>query len=116
MPAGETDHRPWGHYVVLADEATHKVKRIVVKPGARLSLQRHKRRQEHWYVVHGEATVTRNDETLTVKQGQAVDLPRGAWHRVANQAGEDLVFVEVQTGDYFGEDDIERSQDDYGRS
>ena len=116
MPAGETDQRPWGHYVVLTDEPTHKVKRIVVKPGARLSLQRHRHRQEHWFVVHGTATVTRDAEILTIGTHQAVDLPRGAWHRVANQGAEDLVFIEVQTGDSFGEDDIERRQDDYGRS
>jgi mannose-6-phosphate isomerase-like protein (cupin superfamily) len=116
VAAGETDVRPWGHYVVLADEADHKVKRIVVKPGGRLSLQRHRRRQEHWYVVSGEALVTRDRDEEWVPAGRAIDIPRGAWHRVANQGSADLVFVEVQTGEYFGEDDIERAQDDYGRT
>jgi mannose-6-phosphate isomerase-like protein (cupin superfamily) len=100
---------------VLADEPTHKVKRIVVKPGARLSLQRHRRRPEHWYVIAGQAVVTRDDQELVVNVGQAVDLPLGVWHRVRNPGTVDLEFIEVQTGEYFGEDDIERSQDDYGR-
>jgi mannose-6-phosphate isomerase len=109
------DHRPWGHFVVLADEPDHKVKRIVVLPGKRLSLQRHRRRAEHWYVVTGDAVVTRDGADIKLKQGEAVDIPRGAWHRVMNPGKKDLAFVEVQTGDYFGEDDIERSEDDYGR-
>ncbi len=108
--------RPWGHYVVLADEPTHKVKRIVVKPGARLSLQRHKKRQEHWYVIAGQAIVTLDDREITLNVGQAVDIPRGSWHRVRNPGTAELAFIEVQTGEYFGEDDIERSQDDYGRT
>lgn len=112
---GETDRRPWGEYTVLADAADHKVKRITVNPGARLSLQRHRRRQEHWYVVTGEAVVTRDGTDVKLAAGQAVDIPRGAWHRVANPGTAPLVFIEVQTGEYFGEDDIERSQDDYGR-
>ncbi|MFC2171819.1 phosphomannose isomerase type II C-terminal cupin domain [Acidobacteriota bacterium] len=110
------DHRPWGYYRVLADEPEHKVKRIVVYPGRRLSLQRHRYRQEHWYVVEGTALVTRNKELIRVKDGEAVDIPRRAWHRVKNPGRKkDLVFIEVQTGTYFGEDDIERKEDDYGR-
>ncbi len=101
---------------MLADEATHKVKRIVVDPGKRLSYQRHRRRQEHWYVVAGEALVTLDGREVRVAAGSAIDIPRAAWHRVANPGTEPLVFVEVQTGDYFGEDDIERSQDDFGRA
>ena len=111
----ETDQRPWGHYVVLADEVDHKVKRIVVNPGARLSLQRHQRRAEHWFVVTGTALVTRNDEELPLGPGQAIDIPLGAWHRIRNPGATPLVFIEVQVGTYFGEDDIERRQDDYGR-
>jgi mannose-6-phosphate isomerase len=108
--------RPWGHYVILSDEPDHKVKRIVVLPGQRLSLQRHQRRHEHWYVVRGTAVVTRDDEDMTLGPGQAVDIPVMAWHRVMNPGDEDMAFIEVQTGDYFGEDDIERMDDDYGRS
>jgi mannose-6-phosphate isomerase-like protein (cupin superfamily) len=115
MPPLETDHRPWGHYVVLADEPDHKVKRIVVNPGARLSLQRHQRRAEHWFVVAGNARVTRDDEEIPLAPGQAVDIPRAAWHRIRNPGETPLVFVEIQVGTYFGEDDIERRQDDYGR-
>jgi mannose-6-phosphate isomerase len=110
------DHRPWGYYQVLSDEPDHKVKRIVVFPGKRLSLQRHYRRAEHWYVIHGEAVVTRNDEQLHLQIGESVDIPRGAIHRVMNPGTGNLAFIEVQTGDYFGEDDIERLEDDFGRA
>ncbi len=116
MPKLEEDHRPWGWYRVLADEPDHKVKRIVVRPGQRLSLQRHAKRQEHWYVIKGRAIVTRDKEEIPVGAGQAVDIPRKAWHRIKNPGQEDMEFIEVQTGDYFGEDDIERSEDDYGRT
>jgi glycosyltransferase involved in cell wall biosynthesis len=109
------DHRPWGYYRILADEPNHKVKRIVVFPGQRLSLQRHRQRAEHWYVVQGQAVVTRNREEIRLQSGQAVDLPQGVWHRMTNTGSENLVFIEVQTGSYFGEDDIERAEDDYGR-
>ena len=112
----EEDHRPWGGYRVLVDEPDHKVKTITVYAGQRLSLQRHRCRAEHWYVVRGEALVTRNEENITVQTGRAVDIPKGAWHRVMNPGKDDMVFIEVQTGDYFGEDDIERAEDDYGRT
>ena len=73
----EEDHRPWGYYQVLSDEPDHKVKRIVVYPGKRLSLQRHRQRAEHWYILKGEAIVTRDHEELRLKSGQSVDIPRG---------------------------------------
>ena len=111
----ETDHRPWGYYRVLADEADHKVKRIVVYPGKRLSLQRHRRRAEHWYVIAGQAVVTRDQDEIRLQAGEAVDIPRGVTHRVENPGLRDMAFIEVQTGDYFGEDDIERLEDDFGR-
>lgn len=112
----EKDHRPWGYYQVLADESDHKVKRIVIYPGKRLSLQRHRHRSEHWHVVKGEAIVTRNEETFHVGRGQPVDIPRCALHRIMNPGKDDLIFIEIQTGDYFGEDDIERIEDDFGRA
>jgi mannose-6-phosphate isomerase len=112
----ERDVRPWGEYLVLEDEPTHKVKRITVRSGKRLSYQRHSRRAEHWYVVTGTATVTLDGVDHTLASGQAIDVPRGAAHRMANHGEGDLVFIEVQMGDYFGEDDIERLDDDYGRA
>lgn len=109
------DHRPWGYYQILLDEPTQKVKRIVVYRGQRLSLQRHRLRAEHWFVVEGQAVVSRNDAEIPCSAGEAVDIPRGAWHRIRNPGTENMTFIEVQTGDYFGEDDIERGEDDYGR-
>jgi mannose-6-phosphate isomerase len=109
------DDRPWGFYVILADEPDHKVKRIVVFPGKRLSLQRHFRRAEHWLVLHGQAVVTLDRQELKLGPGQAADIPLGTAHRIQNPGLEQLVFIEVQRGDYFGEDDIERLEDDFGR-
>ena len=109
------DHRPWGYYQVLADEPDHKVKRIVIYPGKRLSLQRHLHRSEHWHIIYGEALVTINNEVFRAVKAQSVDIPRGAKHRIMNSGTENMTFIEVQTGDYFGEDDIERFEDDFGR-
>lgn len=111
----ERDDRPWGSYEVLSDEPDHKVKQIVVKPGKRLSYQKHARRSEHWFIVRGEGFVTLNDARVDVTPGTAVDIPLGASHRIENTGTENLVFVEVQHGDYFGEDDIVRLEDDFGR-
>ncbi len=108
--------RPWGYYEVLADEPDHKVKRIVVKPGKRLSLQRHKRRSEHWHIVSGEGVVTLDGREIPLKPGESIDIPQGAVHRMTNMSDSEVVFIEVQRGDYFGEDDIERLEDDFGRS
>ena len=101
---------------MLEDEPDHKTKRIVVFPGMRLSLQRHRRRSEHWHVVSGQAVVTRGGEELPLGAGESVDIPLGAAHRSANPGTEPLTFIEVQRGYYFGEDDIERLEDDFGRS
>ena len=109
------DDRPWGSYEVLEDAATHKVKRLDLHPGRRLSYQRHERRAEHWFVVSGTAEVTLDGEAQVLTAGRAIDIPRGAAHRIANPGPDPLVFVEVQHGDYFGEDDIERLEDDVGR-
>jgi mannose-6-phosphate isomerase len=113
MSLGE--ERPWGHFCVLEDAVHHKVKRIVVSPGQRLSLQKHGRRREHWFVVEGEALVTLNGQDIHLATGDAVNILEEAWHRVQNLGEIPLVFIEVQTGDYFGEDDITRADDDYGR-
>ncbi len=108
-------YRPWGFYQILSDMPDHKIKRITVYPGQRLSYQRHFHRSEHWYVLKGCAILTKNGHEIELTSGQAIDLPVGSWHRIRNSGEENLVFIEVQTGDYFGEDDIERAEDDYGR-
>jgi len=109
------DKRPWGTFEVLADSPHYKVKRIVVWPQGKLSLQSHKRRSEHWYAVSGTGRATIDGNNYPLETGCAVDIPAGIKHRVYNLAAQDLVIIEVQTGDYFGEDDIERFEDDYGR-
>jgi len=114
--AGSGERRPWGAYVVLDDGPFAKVKRITVEPGRRLSYQRHHRRAEHWFVVAGVAHVTLDGVVHELLPGQAVDIPVGTAHRVENQGNGVLVFIEVQQGDYFGEDDIVRLEDDYGRA
>ena len=111
----EFDRRPWGTYTVLEEDRGFKVKRIEVLPGKRLSYQKHAQRAEHWFVVEGTAKVTLDGAEITVRAGEAVDIPIGAAHRVENPAEENLVFIEVQRGNYLGEDDIVRLQDDYGR-
>jgi mannose-6-phosphate isomerase len=100
---------------VLDEAPSHKVKRIEVHPGRRLSYQRHDARAEHWFVVAGAAAVTIDDEVVELTAGQAVDVPRGSAHRIANVGTGPLVFIEVQHGEYFGEDDIVRIDDDFGR-
>ena len=112
---GEAERRPWGFYEVLSDKKDHKVKRVTIEPGKRLSLQKHKQRSEHWFVVCGESVVTVGDKEIKVTGGHAVDIPQGLLHRISNTGKENLVYIEVQLGNYFGEDDIERVEDDYGR-
>jgi mannose-6-phosphate isomerase len=109
------DHRPWGFYEVLSDLADHKVKRITVYPGKRLSYQRHRKRSEHWHFVSGHAVVTLEGRDLPLGPGESIDIGCGDAHRVANPGEEEAVFIEVQRGEYFGEDDIERLEDDFGR-
>lgn len=109
------DQRPWGSYLVLDEGVDYKVKRLEVLPEKRLSYQRHSRRSEHWFIVRGNAKVTLNDEEFLVKVGESIDIPVGTAHRVENPSKDLLVFIETQTGDYFGEDDIERLEDDFGR-
>jgi mannose-6-phosphate isomerase len=112
----EYSERPWGNYTVLSDDAPdHKVKRLVVHPGKRLSYQRHSKRAEHWFIVSGTATVTLDGTVIQVPAGQAIDIPLEGAHRVANEGATDVVLIEVQRGTYFGEDDIVRLEDDYGR-
>ena len=110
-----TVHRPWGSYTVLEDSPDFKIKRIEVKPGGTLSLQMHHHRSEHWIVVSGMAKVINGDEELFVRTNESTYIPAGFKHRLENPGLLDLVMIEVQSGDYFGEDDIVRFQDNYGR-
>ncbi len=130
-PLGDvTETRPWGSFTVIADEPAFKLKQLVVKPGQRLSEQRHQQREEHWFVTGGSAhvavgestTAFKNEEYQTHQSGDYVFIPRQSWHRLANQAEQnptdanDVTIIELQLGSYFGEDDIERRGDDYNRN
>src|SRR6202165_2826943 len=109
-------HRPWGSYQSVDMGVRHQVKRIVVRPGGRLSLQKHHHRSEHWIVVHGAARVTVNELIKTVHENESIYIPIGATHRLENPGKIPLELIEVQTGSYLGEDDIIRIEDDYRRS
>jgi len=106
---------PWGRWEVLLDEPAYKVKRITVLPGKRLSYQKHFRRKEHWMVVEGKGMVTIDGKEIHIEKEGTVDIPQEAAHRIANVGEEDLTFIEIQQGECFGEDDIVRLEDDYGR-
>ncbi|MCZ6885579.1 MAG: mannose-1-phosphate guanylyltransferase/mannose-6-phosphate isomerase, partial [Alphaproteobacteria bacterium] len=111
-----TTYRPWGSFQTVDSGARFQVKRITVKPGGCLSLQKHARRAEHWVVVAGTATVTRGEEVIELGPNQSTYIPIGMAHRLENKTGDPLHLIEVQSGDYLGEDDIERLEDIYGRS
>ncbi len=110
-----TAHRPWGTYTILEDIPGYKIKRIVVKPGKRLSLQKHFHRSEHWIVVSGTATVTVGDDVKTVSPNESTYIKIGEVHRLENEGKIDVVLIEVQVGEYVGEDDIVRIEDDFKR-
>ena len=116
MPSLETDKRPWGSYEVLLDSKECKVKRITVEPEQRLSYQYHKKRREQWTVIKGTLTVILDGEEKIIKVGESIHIPLGAKHRAWNKTKDKVQFIEVQTGTYFGEDDIIRLEDDYMRS
>lgn len=116
MSSMEKAAPPWGQWFVLEDEKDFKVKRIEVLPGKRLSYQKHFKREEHWYVVKGSARVTIDGQDHFLGEGDCIKIGREAPHRVENEGKELLVFIEVQRGEYFGEDDIIRIEDDYGRT
>ncbi len=111
----QTVHRPWGNYTVLEEGERFKIKRIVVKPNCRLSLQMHHHRSEHWVVVSGMAKVTNGEKEFFVSSNESTFIPAGTQHRLENPGVLDLVMIEVQSGDYVGEDDIVRFNDSYGR-
>ena len=117
----EVDHhrhvyRPWGSYDSIDEGARYQVKRIMVKPGASLSLQMHHHRAEHWIVVSGTAEITNGDKVLLLSENQSTYIPLGQTHRLANPGRVPLEIIEVQSGAYLGEDDIVRFEDTYGRS
>lgn len=110
------EERPWGNYKTIYYTDLFKTKVITVYPGKRLSLQRHQYRAEHWYVLAGEGRATVGSQEIYIQEGATIDIPVYETHRIENIGTTDLIFVEVQTGTYFGEDDIERIEDDYGRA
>lgn len=112
---GKMTRCPWGSFEVLSETRGHKVKRITVEPGGSLSLQLHHHREEHWFVVAGKGEVTVGSKKKTLRAGGAIDIPKKTKHRIRNSSAENLVFIEVQTGEYCGDDDIERFEDIYGR-
>ena len=111
----EIGERPWGKYYVLADEPNFKLKRIEVLPGQRLSYQYHFKRQEAWTIVQGTAKITLDGVDTVYQYGETALIPLSAKHRIENIGEDLLIFIEVQTGTYFGEDDIVRIEDDYAR-
>lgn len=113
---GTTEHRPWGNFTILDEGVGYKVKRIEVFPGKRLSYQKHSQRSEHWFAVSGSAKVTLDDIESEFNVGESVDITVGTKHRIQNPTDETFVFIETQTGTYFGEDDIVRYEDDFGRA
>ncbi len=109
-------YRPWGKFTVLESGIGFQVKRITVKPNSRLSLQRHKHRDEHWVIVAGTAQVTINNQIFTLNTNESISVKRGSLHRIHNPSQTALLeVIEVQVGEYLGEDDIVRVEDDYGR-
>ncbi len=115
MIAKESEKRPWGRFLVIHDQPTYKLKRIEVDPGKRLSYQFHNKRSEAWTIVDGVGCITIDGLEKDYLKGDTVLIPLGAKHRIENKGTEKLIFIEVQTGSYFGEDDIVRVEDDYNR-
>jgi len=111
----EKEERPWGRFFVIHNENNYKLKRIEVDPGGKLSYQYHNKRSEAWTIVEGVGKITLDDKVKEYTQGQTILIPQGVKHRVENDEIDKLVFIEVQTGTYFGEDDIVRIKDDYNR-
>ncbi len=107
--------RPWGNYTVLHTDQNCQVKKLVVDPGKRLSLQSHQLRAEHWFIVSGEGKAELDGITIDLEAGDSIDIPIGSKHRVGCTSNSPLIFIEVQTGKSFDEDDIVRYSDDFGR-
>ena len=116
MIAIEREERPWGRFFVLHDEPTYKLKRIEVDQGGRLSYQYHHKRSEAWTIVEGVGTIKLDGEIKDYIKGESILIHQGVKHSIENKGSEKVVFIEVQTGTYFGEDDIVRIEDDYNRA
>lgn len=112
----QIDHRPWGKYEILLDADNVKVKRITVDPGGKLSYQYHHKRSETWILIEGTGHFTLNDNVQICTVGDVLQIPQGAKHRIENTGEQPIIFIEVQRGTYFGEDDIVRIEDSYGRA
>jgi mannose-6-phosphate isomerase-like protein (cupin superfamily) len=115
MNAGYNGTPPWGRWCVIQDEMDFKVKKIEVFPGKKMSYQKHLKREEHWQIVRGEGKVTIEGREYLLGPGDCINIGKEALHRIENIGKETLLFIEVQRGEYFGEDDIVRIEDDYGR-
>ena len=111
----ESEERPWGRYFVLHNEPNYKIKRIEVEMGMRLSYQYHHKRSEAWTIIQGNAKIILDDKTHILKSGESIKIPIKSKHRIENIGQSSLMFIEIQTGDYFGEDDIVRIEDDFNR-
>ncbi len=110
------EERPWGKFIILLDHNNHKVKKIIVNPGAKLSLQSHERRSENWIIVEGIATVINGEEEMILSKSEHIFISVGNKHRLENRHTTILEVIEIQTGEYFGEDDIIRYEDIYDRT
>ncbi len=111
-----SEKRPWGNFTILEESENYKVKRIEVYPGQRLSYQSHKKRDELWMIVGGTAVIILDDIEIEKKYGEFITIRKEQKHRIENRGDDKVTFIEIQTGNYFGEDDIVRYQDDYKRS
>tara|TARA_B100000214_G_C23600028_1_gene460259 strand:+ start:177 stop:536 length:360 start_codon:yes stop_codon:yes gene_type:complete len=111
----EKENRPWGIFFVIHDQKNYKIKRIEINPGKRLSYQYHQKRSESWIIIQGNPLITLDNSIRRYKQGETVLIPAGVKHRIENTGKQDIILIEVQTGTYFGEDDIIRLKDDYNR-
>ena len=111
----KSEERPWGRFFIIDEQSTYKLKRIEVEPGKRLSYQYHKKRSEVWTIIKGKGLITLNDKVKEHSKGDTILIPQGMKHRIENNTKDKVVFIEIQTGSYFGEDDIVRLEDDYGR-
>ena len=112
----EKENRPWGSYIILSEDKKYKIKKIEVNPKSRLSYQYHDKRSELWYILSGKGIVTINDEKIELNVGSTIKINKRVKHRIENNGSENLIFIEIQTGSYFGEDDIVRIEDDYNRT